>query len=744
MPQEFLKLYEHFIAPSPDHISIVDRDCKYLVVSQAYLKAHGRKKDGITGHHVAELLGERVFNDLIKGYLDRCFAGEVINYREWFEFPVLGRKFMNVTYYPYIDGSGTIKGAVVISRDITEYKMAEEMLRHSEEKYRHLFENLNDAALLADVETGLLVETNRQAEALLGRTRDEIIGMHQSQIHPSDLAAEYREKFAAHIAKGRSADYDGLIIRKDGTTVNVHISAAPLTLGGKRLILGIFRDITERKTYEAELLASKRFTESLIRSMHDGFSIFDGTLRFVDCNPALLKMTGFTRGELNGHLPPMPYWPADASRVEEMFDELGSGASGDREFMFRKKDGTGFPVIVSPFALRDANGTVVNYCATIKDITYRKDMERERLRSQKLESLGTLAGGIAHNFNNLLTGIMGNISLALLYGPDEKTAKRLIEAEKACAHARDLVKQFITFAKGGAPVKNQVLLDGVAPQWCSFVTSGSRSRCEFRMEKDILPIDADEGLISMAIQNIVLNAEQAMADGGVIKVDVFNASKDSQGRDLATAHVCVRVEDSGVGMSEAEIEKIFDPYYTTKKDASGLGLASAYSIIKKHAGFIEVQSKPGQGSTFSVYLPACKAAEEARPAQRPAAGKRRVLVMDDEEMIREAAAEIIGLLGYEVEAVADGAKAIEAFRAAADSGKPFDLVIMDLTIPAGMGGKDAVRQILGIDPRARVVVSSGYSDDPVMSEYSRYGFSGVIAKPYRAGDVTALVKKLVG
>ena len=744
MPQEFLSIYEHFISPSPDHISIVDTDYKYLVISEAYLKAHGRKREEILGHTAPEILGERAFNGFIKGYLDRCFAGEVINYREWFEFKAAGRLFMNVTYYPYIDGKGAIKGAVVISRDITEYKAAEEKLRDSEEKYRHLFENLNDAALLADVETGILVETNRRAESLLGRPRSEIIGMHQSQIHPPHLALEYREKFAAHISKGRSADYDGVVVRKDGAVVDVHISAAPITIGGRRFILGIFRDITERKRYEEEILGSKRFTESLIRSMHDGFSIFDGERRFVDGNPALFQMTGFDREELAGKGPPMPYWPEDAGRIEEMFDELETGASGDHEFIFRKKDGAGFPVIVSPFVLRGANGRVKNYCATVKDITYRKDMERELLRSRKLESLGTLAGGIAHNFNNLLTGIMGNISLALLLGPDEKVSMRLVEAERACYHAKDLVRRFITFSKGGAPVKSPVVLEAVAPEWCSLVTSGSRSKCDFRIEKDLLPIDADEGLISQAIQNIVVNADQAMTDGGIIKVSVFNASTDSQGRDLDGPHVCVRVEDSGVGMSEAEIEKIFDPYYTTREGSSGLGLASAYSIIRSHGGFIEVKSRPGQGSAFSVYLPACKAVDEKKAAPGNTPGTRRVLVMDDEEIIREAASEIIGHIGYEAVAVEDGARAIEAFRAARNAGKPFDLVIMDLTIPAGMGGKEAVRHLLEIDPGARVVVSSGYSNDPVMSEFSKYGFSGVIAKPYRAGDVMALVKKLLG
>lgn len=745
MPQEFLRFYERFISPSPDHISIVGRNYEYLVVSYAYLKAHGKSREEIVGHKVPELLGDAVFKNFIKDYLDRCFAGEVINYRAWFTFRAAGRRFMNVTYYPYFDYDGTIAGAVVMARDITDYRMAEERLRVSEEKYRHLFENLNDAAFLADMETGFIVDANKQAEVLTGRTREELIGMHQSKLHPPGKAEEYRGKFAAHSVKGRTADYDGEAIRKDGTIVNVRISAAPLSFGEGGRILGIFRDISDRVEYEKALIDSKSRTESLIRSMHDGFSMFDGERRFVDGNPAFFNMIGYKKDELAGRKAPMPYWPEEElPRIEAAFSDLEAGKEGDHEFVFRRKDGSLFPVIISPYVITDQKGNILNYCATVKDITLRKGLEAEFIKSQKLESLGRLAGGIAHDFNNLLTGIIGNVSLALFYGPDEKVSGRLREAEKACNEAKRLVRQFLTFSKGGAPVKSMLFLENVIADWCSFVTAGSKSKCEFSIAPGLLPIEADEGMLSQAIQNIIINADEAMPSGGVIKVSAFNASS-AKDRPLGPPHVCIRVEDRGAGIPDADVEKVFDPYYTTKEGGSGLGLSAAYSVVRNHGGFIEVESAPGKGSAFSVYLPASPDAGaymEMDPFPAPS-HKGRVLVMDDDETIREALGEMLKGMECEVESARDGAEAVALFKEARSGGRGFDLVIMDLTIPAGMGGKEAVRRVLEIDPAARVIVSSGYSDDPVMSDYGKFGFSGVISKPYKAREMMALVEKFL-
>lgn len=604
MSREFLRMFERIIAPAPDHVSIVSRDYEYLVVNDAYLRCNGKKRPDIVGRKVPDMLGERIFRDKVKANLDRCFAGEPVNYREWFEFPVTGRRFMDVVYYPYVM-DGVIEGAVVVSRDITEHRAAEKRLEESEEKYRHLFESLNDAAFLADCETGLIIETNIKGEALLIMEREEIIGMHQKMLHPPAKALEYAEKFAVHIAKGKAADYEGEVVRKDGAVVPVFISAAPVGIGGKKLILGLFRDITAQKRSEAALIESKRFSESIIASMQDGFSVYDSQRRFLDGNPAFFRMTGYTREELAGLAPPYPYWPGkQAEEIARAFDDLENGVRRDYEFNFVKKDGSFFPVLLSPSQLTGKNGMVLNYFATVKDISMRKKMESELRKAQKLDSLGKLGGGLAHDFNNILTGILSNISLAIYYGQGEKPLKRLEAAEKAALRAKELMRQFLTFTRGNASAKKTIDLRPLLAEWPGLALAGSNVRCEVSIEEGLLPVEADLERLSQAIRNIVVNAAEAMPGGGTVKITANNFFDGVRGAPMKGPSIVIRIEDSGTGIDENDIDKIFDPYFTTKAGASGLGLATAYSVIDDHGGIIEVDSRPSNGTLVSICLPA--------------------------------------------------------------------------------------------------------------------------------------------
>lgn len=603
MSMECLRIFERVISPAPDHISIISLDYVYLVVNDAYLRRHGRRKDEIVGRKVSELLGERLFNEFVKENLDRCFAGETVNYRAWFDFKA-GRRFMDVIYYPFMP-EGTIEGAVVVSRDMTHFRLAEEKLEESEEKYRHLFENLNDAALLADCASGTLIDANLKAEELLGMKKTEIIGMHQSRLHPQCELEEYREKFAAHVAAGRAADFEGEVIRKDGTVVPVHISASPITsFGGKRIILGLFRDITERRQTESALIESRRFSEGLIDSMQDGFSVFDKERRFVDGNPAFFKMVGYTREELAGCAPPYPYWPeGEAGRIDEAFENLTKGVRKDYEFIFRKKDGTLFPVILSPSVLAGEYGAVKNYFATVKDITARKKMEMDLRKAQKLDSLGKLSGGLAHEFNNLLTIILSNISLAMFYGPGELPLKRLQAAETASLKAKELMMQFLTFARGNTPVKKTLELGSLLSEWPIIVLTGTNVRCEYYIENGLLPVEADEEMLSQAVRNVIANAAESMSGGGIITISARNSEEGKNGR-IKGRHVIVTIKDEGTGIAQEDMESIFDPYFTTKSGSSGLGLAVAYSVIDYHGGAIEIESAPGMGTSVSIFLPA--------------------------------------------------------------------------------------------------------------------------------------------
>jgi len=398
--------------------------------------------------------------------------------------------------------------------------------------------------------------------------------------------------------------------------------------------------------------------------------------------------------------------------------------------------------------IRDFKGSAIAAMQTMEDVTERKMMEEELLKGQKLESLALLAGGIAHDYNNLLTSIMGNISLAkLLTKPGEKLYDRLDAAEQSSFRARNLTKRLITFARGGAPVRKVIALDRVVRESAELSMSGSKNRCVFNMQEDLWAAEADEGQISQVISNMVINAHQSMMDYGTITICCGNYEHtESEHLPLKRGrYVRIDIEDQGAGIPEECLGKIFDPYYTTRESGKGLGLTLAYSIIMKHDGYIGVRSMPGAGSIFSIYIPAAASLETLQQeGQLPAVvGGGKVLIMDDEEVVRMVLGEMLKHLGYQVDFSVNGNEAINLYDAAARSGKRFDLVIMDLTIPGGMGGKEAVKQLKGLYPDARVIVSSGYSNDPVMSNYREYGFSGVVLKPYQVAELAGTLQEVL-
>jgi len=354
-----------------------------------------------------------------------------------------------------------------------------------------------------------------------------------------------------------------------------------------------------------------------------------------------------------------------------------------------------------------------------------------------------LAGGIAHDFNNILTAILGNISLARMQQHDsEKTAKRLAEAENAASRARDLTQQLLTFARGGEPVKKVVKAGALLKEAAGFAMHGSSVRCEFALADDLWPVEVDEGQLSQVIHNLVINAAQAMPDGGIITIGAANY------RSLPEGQRCVRISvaDTGTGIPEQHLQRIFDPYFTTKQQGSGLGLATCYSIIKKHGGFISVESTLGKGSTFCLSLPASELSGAVKPESQTdlAYGAGRVLVMDDEEPVRETLQAILEELGYTAECTENGAEAVELYQRRKEEGTPFSVVILDLTIPGGIGGKDAIAMLRNIEPGIKAVVSSGYSTDPVMGSYREYGFSAVLSKPFQVQEMSKVLQELRG
>jgi PAS domain S-box-containing protein len=381
------------------------------------------------------------------------------------------------------------------------------------------------------------------------------------------------------------------------------------------------------------------------------------------------------------------------------------------------------------------------------DITTRKQVEEELFRGRKLESLGVLAGGIAHDFNNFLTIIAGNIALTLAkmhLKPADPVYDILEQAAVASNRASSLALQLLTFGKGGAPVRRPSPLDGTLKDAVDLVRAGATVTIDLVIAGDLWSAEIDIEQIGQALYNILLNARQAMPEGGIIEVRAENVVFDGDPLSLRNGgYVMVSIRDHGCGIEADVLPRIFDPYFTTKQSGSGLGLATVHAIIAKHEGRITVQSIPGAETTFSIYLPACKAAQPAESGvgQQLQTGSGRILVMDDEEALRTLLAQILKRLGYEVECVRDGTEAINLYQKAKDSGRRFDIVLVDLTIPGGMGGKEVAARLREVDDSVILIVSSGYSHTPIMSEFRKYGFDDVLSKPWTPVQLSEVLRR---
>jgi PAS domain S-box-containing protein len=432
--------------------------------------------------------------------------------------------------------------------------------------------------------------------------------------------------------------------------------------------------------------------------------------------------------------------------VEVMLRQQGDVDSGGRVALVAA-DGTERLVEHTATPLRNNQGGIEGMVLVLRDVSDALRLEQERQKADRLESLGVLAGGIAHDFNNILTAIVGNVSIARADpAVDAVAAEYLAEAERACVRAKTLTHQLLTFSKGGAPVKRAASLNELVREAVGFALRGTNVRCDFELSEELWAVEVDEGQMVQVLHNLVINGQQAMPGGGTIVVRSENvpATAEAAGNGAA-AQVRISVEDRGVGIPEANLRKIFDPYFTTKQTGSGLGLATTYSIVKNHGGRIDVQSTVDQGTTVTVLLPARPGLPPARRASvtAPRTGKGRILVMDDEESLRKLVCAMLQRLGYEVEVAADGRQAIEMYRRAMEQNRDFDAVVMDLTVPGGIGGKDAIRDLLRIDPGVRAIVSSGYADDPVLADYERHGFKAIVPKPFGSAELGAALDQVL-
>lgn len=649
------------------------------------------------------------------------------------------------------DEQGRIDYVYGVFFDITKQKEIERALRESEVHLKTVMDSLQAGVVLIDAETRRIEDVNRYATQLIGLGKDQLLGRlcHES-ICPRPVA-----DCPASLADATWVRNDCLLLTARGEAVPILKSFATIKKGGRTYFLESFFDLTEQKRVEQDLAREKERLQVTLRSIGDGVIATDTQGRVVLMNQVAESLTGWSQEEARQRpvseiftlVHQSQKLPCDI-RVDWVL-RTGKTASLPANTLLLARNGVERLVGASVAPIVDHEDQVIGVVLVFRDVTHKRQMEAELLKMEKLSSLGILAGGIAHDFNNILTGIMGNLSLAMVSLPSRgELYQRLAEAEQATLRARDLVQQLLTFAKGGAPVKELASLEEIIRESATFAGRGSQVRCVVQCPKDLWPAEVDPGQISQVIQNLVINAIQAMPTGGTVTITAENTHLgNNHGLPLSPGrYVKITVQDQGLGIPPDYLPKIFDPYFSTKQKGSGLGLATAYSIIKNHQGYITVESTLGVGTQFFIYLPASSRRLKRTAADRPTllrTGQGRILVMDDDPDVRQVAGKILEHLGYEAGFATDGAEAIKIYQEARQMGSPYDAVIMDLTIPGGMGGQEALRVLKEIDPGLKAIVSSGYADDPVMTRFKEYGFSGVIKKPYRVDTFSQVLYEVL-
>ncbi|MBW7996155.1 MAG: response regulator [Candidatus Glassbacteria bacterium] len=474
----------------------------------------------------------------------------------------------------------------------------------------------------------------------------------------------------------------------------------------------------------------------------------DSKGRYVRVNKAFAEFTGMPIKKIIGKTNDQVFKSADSGFVADDSTVISTGeAVVDQSVNVSTTRGER-DLLVTKLPYHGDEGKTVGIVGFALDVTDHRQLEYEKSKVIKLESLGVLAGGIAHDFNNILTAILGNISLSqTMVEHEDEIFRRLKNAEDACLKAKDLTQQLLTFARGGTPVKKTTSLREMIKEITRFALSGSNVRSCFEIADDLKNVDVDEEQITQVINNLVLNAAQSMPEGGVINVNAGNVSlKKNNAFSLAPGdYIKISIADRGHGVSPEDLPHIFDPFFTTRESASGMGSATAWSIVKRHGGHITIESEPDNGSVFEIYLPTSSA---GRSETKEAAGDNNspalnILVMDDDEMVCDIAGHILTHLGHSAEFVYEGEEAVRLFGQAENNGKPFDLVILDLTIPGGMGGKQTVVRLREINPEVKALVSSGYSNDPVLTNHSRYGFDGVVTKPFNVDGLRKSMEAVI-
>ncbi|MBN1758296.1 MAG: PAS domain S-box protein [Chitinispirillaceae bacterium] len=610
-----------------------------------------------------------------------------------------------------------------------------------------ILENATEGILVVDVETRVIHHANPAICTMFGYSPDELYGSVLDDLHPAEHLQNVLEQFEA-IARGEQQLVAEIPCRrKNGTIFPADVSASRISINGMAYITGFFTDVTIRKQSEEILQQSEKQFKTLFMAMSDAFYLseilFDDTgdpcdYRYLEVNPKFEEIAGLRRDQIIGRRY-RELVPVDTSRWLEIYCTVArTGKPMSYDFYSAE-----YNKYFETYSYQPAKGQI---SVIVRDVTKRKRMEEALQNTQKLESLGIMAGGIAHDFNNLLTGIFGNIDLACSVCDDSKTLGYLDATLRTMNRATSLTRQLLTFAKGGAPVRNATQVAPLLQESANFALSGSNLAGQFSFANDLKPCNIDKHQIAQVIENIIINAQQAMPDGGIVEISAMNSTfEENEHPPLVKGeYVKVVIRDHGIGIPKEILPRIFDPFYTTKIKGHGLGLATCHSIIKRHGGCLEAESEPGKGSVFYFFLPVSSGVVASNERSGSShCGSGTIIIMDDEDVVRNTFRQMLESFGYSVSGKKDGKEALDCFAEQTRAKKRCVAMFFDLTVPGGMGGIEAVREVRKTDADIPVFVVSGYSEDPVMKNPAEYGFTAGITKPFIMEEVADLLNRYI-